>query len=47
MTLLFGISRLDATYLGVIAAGDVSAIACGMPAWRAARVRPSIALRSE
>jgi putative ABC transport system permease protein len=49
VTLLFGISRLDATtYLGVIALlTGVSAIACGMPAWRAARVPPSLALRSE
>ena len=49
VTLLFGISRLDATtYLGVIALlASVSAIACGMPAWRAARIHPSIVLRSE
>jgi putative ABC transport system permease protein len=49
VTLLFGISRLDSTtYLGVIGLlTGVSAIACGMPAWRAARVPPSLALRSE
>jgi ABC-type antimicrobial peptide transport system permease subunit len=49
VTLLFGISRLDSTtYLGVVALlTGVSAIACGMPAWRAARVPPSLALRSE
>jgi putative ABC transport system permease protein len=49
VTLLFGVSRLDpVTYLGVIAlAMCVSAIACGVPAWRAARVDPSITLRAE
>ena len=49
VTLLFGISRLDSTtYLGVIGLlVVVSAIACGMPAWRAARIPPSLALRSE
>ena len=49
VTLLFGISRLDSTtYFGVIALlTGVSAIACGMPAWRAARIPPSLALRSE
>jgi putative ABC transport system permease protein len=49
VTLLFGISQLDPiTYLAVagLLAG-VSLIACGMPAWRAAKVRPSIALRFE
>jgi putative ABC transport system permease protein len=49
VTLLFGISRLDAaTYLGVIALlAGVSAIACSVPAWRAARIDPSITLRAE
>jgi putative ABC transport system permease protein len=49
VALLFGISQLDPiTYLAVagLLAG-VSLIACGMPAWRAARVHPSIALRFE
>jgi hypothetical protein len=49
ITLLFGVSRLDpATYAGVIALlFAVSAVACWMPAWRAARVDPSITLRAE
>ena len=48
-TLLFGVSRLDSTtYLGVIVLlAGVSAIACTIPAWRAARIPPSIALSSE
>jgi ABC-type lipoprotein release transport system permease subunit len=43
------VSRLDAvTYLGVVAlAAAVSAIACWVPAWRAARVDPAITLRAE
>jgi len=49
VTLLFGVSRLDPiTYLAVIALlVAVSAIACWLPAWRAARVDPSITLRAE
>ncbi len=49
ITLLFGISRTDpVTYAGVIALlAAVSAVACWMPAWRAARVDPSVTLRSE
>jgi putative ABC transport system permease protein len=48
-TLLFGVSRLDPiTYLGVIVLLlGVSGIACWAPAWRAARVDPSITLRAE
>ncbi len=49
VTLLFGVSRLDpVTYLGVIALlGAVSAVACWVPAWRAAQVDPAITLRAE
>jgi putative ABC transport system permease protein len=49
VTLLFGVRQLDAvTYLGVVALLlGVSGIACSVPAWRAARVDPSIALRAE
>lgn len=49
ITLLFGVSRLDpVTYFGVIALlAGVSAIACAVPAWRAAQVDPSITLRAE
>jgi putative ABC transport system permease protein len=49
VSLLFGVSRLDPlTYLGVIALlASVSAIACGVPAWRAARVDPATTLRAE
>jgi putative ABC transport system permease protein len=49
VTLLFGVSRLDpVTYLGVIALlVSVSGMACWVPAWRAARVDPSITLRAE
>jgi putative ABC transport system permease protein len=47
--LLFGISRLDPiTYLGVIIVlAIVSSVACAVPAWRAARVDPMVALRYE
>ena len=49
VTLLFGVTPLDsATYAGVATLlVVVSMIACALPAWRAARVRPSVALRFE
>jgi putative ABC transport system permease protein len=49
VTLLFAVTRLDpVTYLGVIALlAGVSGIACSFPAWRAARVDPSVTLRAE
>ena len=47
--MLFGVSRLDPmTYIGVIAMlAGVSAIACSVPAWRAARIDPMVELRYE
>jgi ABC-type antimicrobial peptide transport system permease subunit len=47
-TLLFGVSRLDlVTYVSVAALlVVVAAVACSVPAWRAARVDPSTALRA-
>jgi putative ABC transport system permease protein len=49
ITLLFGVSQFDPiTYLGVTALlAGVSVVACWVPAWRAARVDPSIILRAE
>jgi putative ABC transport system permease protein len=49
ITLLFGVSRLDpVTYFGVIVLlTGVSGLACWVPAWRASRVDPMIALRQE
>ena len=49
VTMLFGVSRVDpATYLGVVVLlATASVAACWLPAWRAARVEPSITLRAE
>jgi putative ABC transport system permease protein len=49
VTMLFGVSRLDpATYLGVIVLlVSIATIACGVPAWRAARVDPATTLRAD
>jgi putative ABC transport system permease protein len=49
ITLLFGVSRLDpVTYLAVVSLlVAAAAIACWIPAWRAARVDPAVTLRAE
>jgi putative ABC transport system permease protein len=49
ITLLFGVSPLDpVTYMGVIALlAGVAAMAAWVPAWRAARVDPTVTLRME
>jgi predicted permease len=46
---LFGVSARDPLTLGIVAPilGGVASIACAIPAWRAARVDPTVALRSE
>lgn len=49
VSLLFGISRLDSlTYVAAVGLiFSVSALACVIPAWRAAQVDPIVTLRSE
>ena len=48
MSMLYGISRFDpVTYFGVAALlAAVSGIACWAPAWRAAKIDPSITFRA-
>ena len=48
-TLLFAITALDpVTYTAVVGLlAGVSAVACAVPAWRAARIDPAITLRAE
>ena len=48
VSMLFGVSRLDpATYIGVaLLLGVVAAVACALPAMRAARVDPAITLKT-
>ena len=47
--MLFGVSRLDAvTYVSVgVLLAFTSAVACWLPAWRAARLDPNVVLRAE
>ena len=49
VALLFRVSPLDpVTYLGmVVVLGAVAVVACGVPAWRAARLDPLITLKAE
>ena len=49
VAMLFGISPLDpVTYLGMITLlAGVAVAACGVPAWRAARVDPASTLRAD
>jgi putative ABC transport system permease protein len=49
VTLLFGVTPLDSATYAFVASllVIVSMLACAVPAWRAARVRPSVALRFE
>ena len=49
IAMLFGVSHLDpATYVGaIVQLAGVAVIACGVPAWRAARIDPATTLRAE
>jgi ABC-type antimicrobial peptide transport system permease subunit len=48
-SLLFGVQPTDATTLAVVIATImlVATVACGLPAWRASRLAPSVVLRYE
>ena len=48
-SLLFGVGAADPTTLVAVIAtiAAVAALASGLPAWRASRVDPTVALRSE
>jgi ABC-type antimicrobial peptide transport system permease subunit len=46
-SLLFGVEPMDATTLGAVVPtiAAVAAVACWIPAWRAARLDPNVVLR--
>jgi ABC-type antimicrobial peptide transport system permease subunit len=48
-SLLFGVEPSDPATLGAVVATIllVAALACGLPAWRASRLDPNVALRAE
>jgi ABC-type antimicrobial peptide transport system permease subunit len=48
-TMLFGVERTDPVTYGAMAVGValVTVAACAVPAWRASRVDPLVALRQE
>jgi ABC-type antimicrobial peptide transport system permease subunit len=48
-SLLFGVGPMDATTLGAVipTIAAVAAVACWLPAWRAARLDPNVVLRAD